>query len=137
MQVFVGPDPVRVGCHGGQQAVFVQGQRQLCTYQLDPVNVKMIVNPPRSWGKLLGTVKGRRCSNVVVPLPGAMVQVNGHHYAQTLKTDAHGKYAIWINSKSRPVADDRCQGRLVPQTRTTRVLAGRRTIVNYTLRHTC
>jgi hypothetical protein len=97
----------------------------------------MIVTPPRSWGKLLGTVKGRSCSNVVAPLPGATVQVNGHHYAQTLKPDAHGKYAIWINSRVGRLRMIVAKDGYVPQTRTTRVLAGKRTIVNYTLRHTC
>lgn len=106
-------------------------------YSVDPVAVRMVVNPPPSWGKLLGIVRGRSCSNVVAPLPGATVQVNGFRYGQTLRTTADGRYAIWIDSNVGQLQMIVAKDGYIPQVRDSRVLPAQVTRENFTLRRLC
>ena len=43
---------------------------------VDPVDVSMDVTPPKSWGKLVGTVNGSSCTGTLAPLAGATVQAD-------------------------------------------------------------
>ncbi|WP_018811591.1 S8 family serine peptidase [Salinispora pacifica] len=66
-------------------------------YPTAPVKVEMNVSPPRSWGKLQGTVTGVTCGGETVGVP-ATVRVNatGSGAGFTLKADASGKYTVWL-----------------------------------------
>lgn len=66
-------------------------------YSVPPVKVEMNVSPPRSWGKLQGTVTGVTCGGETVGVP-ATVRVNaaGSGAGYTLTADASGQYAWWL-----------------------------------------
>jgi hypothetical protein len=72
-------------------------------YQTSPVNVTMNVTPPKSWGKITGTVSGLACSHTTGPLQGATVQIDGAAANYTLKTDSKGQYAYWIDTADNPL----------------------------------
>ncbi len=78
-----------------------------------PVEVTMHVTPPRTWGKLLGTVSGRSWAGDVATLAGATVQADSWAGSWTLTTDAEGGYAQWFNAAGARAADRR-EGRLCP-----------------------
>ncbi|MGN9777500.1 S8 family serine peptidase [Micromonospora sp. H33] len=91
-------------------------------YTVQPVAVTMNAQPPKTWGKLMGTVTGTSCEGDRSPLPGAIVQVNAKEMAWTFATDANGKYAYWLDRRHNPlnmiVAKDGWQ----PQTRQTTII---------------
>jgi N-acetylneuraminic acid mutarotase len=71
------------------------GFEQNTPYGVNPENVTMNVTPPKSWGKIAGTLYGENCSQVTAPLRG-VIYVNGKKGFQfTLRTDLHGNYAFW------------------------------------------
>lgn len=65
--------------------------------QVPPVQVEMNVSPPKSWGKLQGTVTGVTCGGETVGVP-ATVRVNaaGSGAGFTLTADASGTYMVWL-----------------------------------------
>ncbi|WP_018254635.1 S8 family serine peptidase [Salinispora mooreana] len=65
--------------------------------QVPPVQVEMNVSPPKSWGKLQGTVTGVTCGGETAGVP-ATVRVNaaGSGAGFTLTADASGKYMVWL-----------------------------------------
>ncbi|MEU9203321.1 kelch repeat-containing protein [Streptomyces sp. NPDC048332] len=67
-----------------------------------PVPVTMTVTPPRSWGKLVGTVNGVACDATEAPLPGATVTVRSPRTTWTFTTGADGAYAHWIDGRDNP-----------------------------------
>ncbi|MGH3472136.1 MAG: carboxypeptidase regulatory-like domain-containing protein, partial [Nocardioidaceae bacterium] len=78
-------------------------------YSVAPVNVAMHVIPPRSWGKIRGTVTDAVSGN---PIPGVTVQIctmfdrvsgNCGPVTYTLKTDANGYYQLWLNKGYNPL----------------------------------
>ncbi|GAB2465244.1 hypothetical protein GCM10027063_03210 [Promicromonospora xylanilytica] len=69
-------------------------------YDAPAVDVTMTVNPPRSWGKLAGTVSGFTPDGVV-SLGDAVVQVNGAYSAVTLITGSDGTYEYWFDRSEK------------------------------------
>jgi N-acetylneuraminic acid mutarotase len=68
-------------------------------YPIPAIPVSMTVNPPKTWGKITGTVTGPSG-----PLGGATVQINGKTGAHwTLKTDANGHYQLWLDVANNPL----------------------------------
>lgn len=90
-------------------------------YTVQPVAVTMNVQPPKSWGKLMGTVTGTSCQGASSPLPGAVVQVNSSAMSWTFATDAAGKYAYWIDRKHNPLTIIVAKDGWQPQTRQTTI----------------
>ena len=103
-------------------------------YTVPTVDVTMHVTPPRTWGKITGTVRGIGCTGGPTALPGATVQVDSWAQSYTLRTDADGHYALWLDRRSSPltliVAKDGWQ----PQTRRTRVTPLATTVEDFTLK---
>src|SRR5262249_8786297 len=60
-------------------------------YAVPAVQVSMIVKPPKTWGKLTGTVTGP-----AGPLGGATIQITSGATSYTLKTDRNGVYGLWL-----------------------------------------
>ncbi|MEZ5194516.1 MAG: carboxypeptidase regulatory-like domain-containing protein [Nocardioides sp.] len=100
-----------------------------------PVTVKMKVKPPKTWGKLMGTVRGVACTGKASRLPGATVQINGKRYAQTLITGSDGGYAIWMSAAIKNLRMIVAKDGYIPQTRTTDVKPRKTTTENYRLQH--
>ncbi|MBY8870234.1 S8 family serine peptidase [Micromonospora sp. PLK6-60] len=102
-------------------------------YTVAPVPVTMTAQPPKTWGKLTGTVSGKSCSGATAPLAGALVQVNAKSAGWTFTTDGQGRYAYWLDRKHNPltliVAKDGWQ----PQTRQTTISTNAPRVEDFTL----
>jgi len=102
-------------------------------YGTSPVGVTMNVTPPKTWGKVTGTVSGTACDGTTSPLAGATVQVDSKGGDYTLSTDTGGQYSLWLDKDSNPltllVADDGWR----TQTKKVRITAGQTTTANFTL----
>ncbi|WP_197701589.1 S8 family serine peptidase [Micromonospora echinospora] len=97
------------------------------------IGVTMNVVPPKSWGKLTGTVSGQSTHGAVTPVAGAIVQVNDANDASTLVTGADGSYARWMNQTRQTLQIVVAKHGYVPQSRETRIMRGRTTTENFTL----
>jgi hypothetical protein len=102
-------------------------------YTVPPVAVTMVAQPPKSWGKLMGTVSGRSCQGAVAPLPGAVVQVDSWAMSWTFATDADGKYAYWMDRRNNPLSIIVAKDGWKPQTRQTRINNATPTVEDFTL----
>jgi len=101
-------------------------------YTVAPVDVTMNATPPKTWGKIMGTVTGASCAGVI-PLPGATVQIDTWAAHYTLITDASGVYALWLDKRNNPlqliVAKDGWQ----PQTKKVKITQGLTTVQDWRL----
>ncbi len=99
-------------------------------YSLGQIDVTMTVKPPKSWGKIMGTVTGPGGT----PLAGVTVQINSWATSYTLKTAADGTYALWLDVRNNPlqliVAKDGYQ----PQVKTVKVVKGNSVVTDFSLK---
>ncbi|HYZ52648.1 MAG TPA: hypothetical protein VE733_03955, partial [Streptosporangiaceae bacterium] len=102
-------------------------------YKTSPVNVTMNVTPPKSWGKITGTVSGLACAGTTGPLKGVTVQIDGSAANYTLKTDASGKYQYWIDKSDNPLTVTAAQDGWQPQRTGGKIKAGATISANFTL----
>jgi N-acetylneuraminic acid mutarotase len=103
---------------------------------LSPINVTMNVTPPKSWGKLAGTVKGTDCKGNTNPLQGAQIQAVGKT-TFTLKTAKDGTYAFWFDATGGPVTLIASKDGYQSQTQKVNIKAGGTTTVNFGLKAVC
>ena len=72
----------------------------------------MNVTPPKSWGKLAGTVTGKDCKGNTHPLQGAQVQANGRDFTFSPR-DLEGRHVrSWFDASGGPITGYRQQGRV-------------------------
>jgi len=102
-------------------------------YSVAPVAVTMTANPPKTWGKLMGTVTGTSCQGATNPLTGAVVQVDSWASSYTFATDAQGKYAYWVDRRNNPLTMIVAKDGWKPQTRQTRIDTTTPTVENFGL----
>jgi N-acetylneuraminic acid mutarotase len=102
-------------------------------YQVPPVPVSFTVNPPTSWGKVLGVVSAKAADGTITPLAGATVEIDSPTSQYTLKTGADGSYALWLSSTNHPLTLIVAKDGYRPQTRVVPIAAGKRTTANFTL----
>ncbi|MER5684075.1 carboxypeptidase regulatory-like domain-containing protein [Streptomyces sp. NPDC002205] len=97
-------------------------------YAVPNVPVSMTVNPPKTWGKITGTVTGPSG-----PMPGATVQIDtpGAHY--TLRTDASGHYQLWLDVRNNPLQVVCSNDGYQPQGTTVKIRKGETTALNFAL----
>jgi hypothetical protein len=102
---------------------------------IPPIDVTMNVTPPKTWGKVAGTVLGRDCQGNTAPLNGAQIHINGQFgYMFDLSTDAAGKYARWLDTKYSPLTIIASKDGYISQTKSKITLKkGKTTTVNFTL----
>lgn len=103
-------------------------------YAVTPVDVTMNATPPATWGKITGTVSGAPCSGAPTPLPGATVEIDSFAQSFTLKTDAAGKYALWLDARNNPLTVIVAKDGYRPQTTTVRITRGATLMKNFTLK---
>jgi hypothetical protein len=103
-------------------------------YRTSPLGVTMTVAPPKTWGKITGTVSGVSCSAGTAPIPGATVQINGGASSYTLKTDGKGQYALWLDFHNNPLTLIASKDGWVPQTTTVKIAKGATTTADFPLR---
>jgi hypothetical protein len=100
-------------------------------YDTASLPVTMTVNPPKTWGKITGTVTSAPDG---APLAGAIVQLDGWAGSYTLTTDKNGQYALWLDARNSPlqviVAKDGHQ----PQVRTVKLTKASTTTANFALK---
>jgi N-acetylneuraminic acid mutarotase len=108
------------------------GVEQDTPYDVSPVDVVMQVTPPKSWGKISGTLSGEDCTQTTAPLRG-VVYANGTTHL-TLPTGADGTYAFWA-PKGKETLEASAAG-WIPQTVGAAIQAGKSATVNFTLRPT-
>ena len=90
-------------------------------YSVAPVEVTMTATPPKTWGKLMGTVTGTSCQGATSPISGAVVQVDSWAMSFTFATDAAGKYAYWMDRRNNPLTMIVAKDGWKPQTRQARI----------------
>jgi N-acetylneuraminic acid mutarotase len=101
---------------------------------VEPVSVTLEVTPPRSWGKLAGTVAGSACNGDTAPLPGATLQVDSWAGSWTFNTESDGSYAYWFNTGANPLQLIAAKDGYQPQTDRVRLRRGQTTVADFTLR---
>ncbi|WP_239133837.1 carboxypeptidase regulatory-like domain-containing protein [Rugosimonospora africana] len=99
-------------------------------YTLAPVDVTMTVNPPKTWGKIAGTVT----SATGAPIAGATVQIDTWATSYTLKTDKNGQYALWLDVRNNPLQLIVAKDGFQPQVRTIKITKGVTTTADFSLK---
>ncbi|MER6105999.1 carboxypeptidase regulatory-like domain-containing protein [Streptomyces sp. NPDC001832] len=101
------------------------------------VPVTLTVNPPKTWGKITGTVTGVGCTDTSAPLTGATVQITSKTANYTLKTDRNGRYVYWLDVKNNPLTVTASKDGWEPQTRSVKIKEGKATAADFSLKYTC
>jgi hypothetical protein len=97
-------------------------------YASPNVPVSMTVNPPKTWGKITGTVTGPSG-----PMPGATVQINTSAAHYTLRTDASGHYQLWLDARNNPLQVICANNGYQSKTATVKIKKGETTTLDFTL----
>jgi hypothetical protein len=100
-------------------------------YSVAPVAVSMTVNPPKTWGKITGTVTSAADGSA---LAGATVQINSWATSYTLKTDKNGQYALWLDTRNNPLQVIVAKDGYQPQVGTVKITKGATTTASYALK---
>ncbi|MEI7055617.1 carboxypeptidase regulatory-like domain-containing protein [Nocardioides sp. CCNWLW239] len=98
-------------------------------YTVAPVPATMTVKAPAGWGKITGTVTGSG-----EPLEGAVVALDGVSYDVTLRTDADGGYAYWMQKSNAPLQVIVAADGFVPATKKAQIVAGQTTVYDFDLK---
>ncbi|WP_285579879.1 carboxypeptidase regulatory-like domain-containing protein [Actinoallomurus iriomotensis] len=103
------------------------------------VPVTLTVNPPKTWGKITGTVTGAGCTGAPAPLTGATVQIDSWTASYTLKTDKNGQYVLWLDTRNNPLTLIAAKDGWAPQTRSVKIAKLATTTADFALKpdHTC
>jgi N-acetylneuraminic acid mutarotase len=100
-------------------------------YDVEAVQVTMTVTPPKTWGKITGTVKSACVGGA--PIAGAVVQIDTWAAHYTLLTDASGNYAFWLDKRNNPLTVIVAKDSWQPQVRTIKITAGQTTTADWNL----
>ncbi|MEU0968657.1 carboxypeptidase regulatory-like domain-containing protein [Streptomyces sp. NPDC005917] len=108
-------------------------------YTVAPIPVAFVVQPPRTWGKITGTVTGAGCTGAPVPLAGATVEIDSSVSSHTLKTDKNGQYVLWLDTRNNPLTLIAAKDAWAPQARSVKIAKLKTTTADFTLTpdHTC
>jgi carboxypeptidase family protein/Kelch motif protein len=102
---------------------------------ISPIGVTMNVTPPKSWGKLQGTVTGTDCNNVTKGLSAVVfADGSGSGFSWTAKTDKNGNYAFWGPKDTYDLIAT--ANGWIAQTKSAKIQQGKTTTVNFNLRPT-
>ncbi|MDX3098025.1 carboxypeptidase regulatory-like domain-containing protein [Streptomyces sp. ME19-03-3] len=72
-------------------------------YGMRKVPVSLHVDPPKTWGKITGTVRGVQSDGTTKPLAGATVEITGWAADYSLRTAADGTYSLWLDARNNPL----------------------------------
>lgn len=104
-------------------------------YDQRSVQVALDTAAPRSWGAVAGVLAGRTCGGSVMPLAETEVWVEGRDESYTLRTDAAGRYVLWLPVRQNPLRLVAGDDTWIPRTVTARVSPGKVTDLDLTLRN--
>jgi hypothetical protein len=108
-------------------------------YPTQPISVSMKVNPPKSWGKIDGTVTDASTGD---PLAGATVQICTMYVKSTgrcgpvtytLKTDSNGYYQLWLAQGYNPLQMIATTDGYEPITKPVKIVKGSTVTTNFAL----
>ncbi|GIH15502.1 carboxypeptidase regulatory-like domain-containing protein [Rugosimonospora africana] len=99
-------------------------------YLTAPIAVSMTVNPPKTWGKITGTVTSAVDGS---PVAGATVAITTSAATYSLKTDKNGHYGLWLDARDGLQVIVAKDGYL-PQVTTVRIKKGTTTTANFALK---
>jgi N-acetylneuraminic acid mutarotase len=99
----------------------------------DALSVAMSVTPPKTWGKIAGTVTGQHCDGTITPLDGATVTVSGKGVTFGLTTDSSGQFGEWLTDKANPLTVIASSDSWLSQTQQVKLKAGSTVTANFTL----
>jgi N-acetylneuraminic acid mutarotase len=102
-------------------------------YSLSAVPVTLHVAPPKTWGKITGTVLGATASGGTAPLAGATVQIDSWASSYSLTTTADGTYALWLDTRNNPLTVIVAKDTWQPQVKTVKITAGGTSTVDWKL----
>jgi len=74
-----------------------------------------------------------KCGGSTVPLAGATVQIDTWAAHYTLKTDANGQYALWLDRRNNPLSLIVAMDGWAPQARQVKIKAGSSTTADFKL----
>ncbi|MFD1271148.1 kelch repeat-containing protein [Streptomyces kaempferi] len=103
-------------------------------YSVPRVPVSLHVNPPKTWGKITGTVLGATSSGGTAPLAGATVQIDSWASTYTLTTAADGTYALWLDARNNPLTVIVAKDGYQPTVTTVKIQKGATVTSNFTLK---
>jgi N-acetylneuraminic acid mutarotase len=103
-------------------------------YKVSPINLTMNATPPKTWGKITGTISGLSCNGTTTALKGATVQIDTSQGSFTLKTDPNGLYAIWMNAANNPLTVIAALDGWQPQTAKSKIIKKGVVTLNFTLK---
>jgi hypothetical protein len=108
-------------------------------YTVAPIPVTLVVNPPKTWGKITGTVTGAGCTGTPGPLSGTTVEIDSRTANYTLKTDKNGQYVLWLDASNSPLTLIAAKDGWAPQTKSVKITKLKTTTADFTLKpdHTC
>ncbi|MFF3255741.1 carboxypeptidase regulatory-like domain-containing protein [Actinacidiphila glaucinigra] len=72
-------------------------------YGMRKIPVTLHVDPPKTWGKITGTVRGVQSDGTTKPLAGATVEIGSWAADYSLRTAADGTYSLWLDSRNNPL----------------------------------
>jgi N-acetylneuraminic acid mutarotase len=110
-------------------------------YEFAPIGIAMQVNPPATWGEIVGTVNDASGH----PITGATVQICTMYDPQTgtcgpvtytLKTDILGDYRLWLNHGFSPLQIIAAKDGYQPVAKIATITKGTTTTVNFALNKT-
>lgn len=100
-------------------------------YAIAAVPVSLTVSPPKTWGKIAGTVTAATGG---APVPGATIQIDTWTASYTLKTAADGTYQLWLDTRNNPLQLIAAKDGFQPQTVTVKIVKGATTTANFVLK---
>ncbi|WP_237554580.1 MULTISPECIES: carboxypeptidase regulatory-like domain-containing protein [unclassified Streptomyces] len=103
-------------------------------YSLSAVPVTLHVAPPKTWGKITGTVLGATTAGGTAPLAGATVQIDSWASSYTLTTTADGTYALWLDTRNNPLTVIVAKDGYQPAVATVKLTKGGTVTSNWTLK---
>jgi N-acetylneuraminic acid mutarotase len=105
-------------------------------YATGRVGVTFSVTAPATWGKLTGVVSGVACGGGSAPVPGVTVVVDGKVSDYTLRTDADGRYTLWLDRANGKLSITAAASGWFPATVSAKVQPAATTVANLTLTRT-
>jgi hypothetical protein len=103
-------------------------------YTVAPIPVTLVVNTPKTWGKITGTVTGAGCTGTPAPLRGATVTIASSAATYGLTTDKNGQYVLWLDTRNTPLTVIASKDGWISQSASIKIAKSKTTTVDFTLK---
>ena len=103
-------------------------------YPVPLIPVTLHVAPPKTWGKITGTVLGATTAGGTAPLAGATVQIDSWTASYSLTTAADGTYALWLDTRNNPLTVIVAKDGYQPTVTTVKITKGATVTSDFTLK---